>query len=53
MDFATKLRMFGPLIIDEGASLSMTAGRATYAALLRGDIVTLVSFVKILIQILL
>ena len=45
--------MFGPLIIDEGASLSMTAGRATYAALLRGDIVTLVSFVKILIQILL
>ena len=52
-DFATKLRMFGPLIIDEGASLSMTAGRTTYAALLRGDIVTLVSFVKILIQFLL
>ena len=53
INIATKLRMFGPLIIDEGASLSMTAGRATYAALLRGDIVTLVSFVKILIQILL
>ena len=42
-----------PLIIDEGTSLSTTAGRATYAALLRGDIVTLVSFVKILIQFLL
>ena len=26
--FATKLRMFGPLIIDEGPSLSTTAGRA-------------------------
>ena len=33
-DFATKLRMFGPLIIDEGPLLSTTAGRATYAALL-------------------
>ena len=27
-DFATKLRMFGPLIIDEGPLLSTTAGRA-------------------------
>ena len=27
-DFATKLRMFGSLIIDEGPSLSMTDGRA-------------------------
>ena len=27
-DFATKLRMFGPLIIDEGPSLSRTAGPA-------------------------
>ena len=27
-DFATKLRMFGPLIIDEGPSLSTTAGSA-------------------------
>ena len=26
--FATKLRMFGPWIIDEGPSLSMTDGRA-------------------------
>ena len=31
--FATKLRMLGPLIIDEGPSVSTTAGRATYAGL--------------------
>ena len=32
--FATKQRMFGLLIIDEGPSLSMTDGRAFYAGLL-------------------
>ena len=32
-DFTTKQRMFGLLTIDEGPSLSMTDGRALYAAL--------------------
>ena len=37
--------MFGPLIIDEDALLSMTAGRATYAALMRGDIFSYIGFI--------
>ena len=37
-DFATKKRMFGLLTIDEGAPLSMTAGRATSAGLIKSPL---------------
>ena len=48
--FRDKLRMFGPLIIEEGPSLSTTAGRAVAQLMLHYIIVLMVIRVIIVIS---